>query len=123
VYLRQHDQITNGDYRRLNRVDAMLAGQELRGLVQAGLVEQHGVSRWTYYRLKIPREPPEQKVPQADEDKILAHVREHGTINNTECRELLSVGLQRASYLLKKMAAEGTLKREGERHWARYRLP
>ena len=29
VYLRQHESITNGDYRRLNRVDAMVAGQEL----------------------------------------------------------------------------------------------
>jgi hypothetical protein len=95
----------------------------LRGLVQAGLIEQHWASRWTYYRLKILRELPEQKVPQADEDKILAYVRKHGTINNTECRELLSVDLQRASYLLKRMAAEGTLKREGERRWARYRLP
>jgi predicted HTH transcriptional regulator len=95
----------------------------LRGLVQAGLIEQHGASWWTYYRLKIPRELPEQKVPQADEDKILAYVREHGTINNTECRELLSVDLQRASYLLKRMTAEETLKREGERRWARYRLP
>lgn len=91
--------------------------------VQAGLIEQHGASWWTYYRLKIPRELPEQKVPQADEDKILAYVREHGTINNTECRELLSVDLQRASYLLKRMTAEETLKREGERLWARYRLP
>ncbi|MGQ4806757.1 hypothetical protein NKDENANG_00092 [Candidatus Entotheonellaceae bacterium PAL068K] len=34
VYLRQHDQITNSDYRRLNHVNAMVAGQELRGLVQ-----------------------------------------------------------------------------------------
>lgn len=95
----------------------------LRGLDQVGLIEQHGASRWTYYRLKIPRELPEQKVPQADEDKILVYVREHDTINNTECRELLSMDLQRASYLLKKIAAEGTLKREGERRWARYRLP
>src|SRR5438874_7332553 len=69
----------------------------LRGLVQAGLIEQHWASRWTY-RLKIPRELLEQKVPQADGDKILAYVRKHGTINNTECRELLSVDLRRASY-------------------------
>jgi hypothetical protein len=65
----------------------------LRGLVQAGLIEQHGASRWTYYRLKVPRELPEQKVPQADEDKILAYVRKHGTINNTQCRELSGVGV------------------------------
>jgi len=43
-------------------------------------------------------------------------------LNNTECRKLLQVDLQRASYLLKKLMAEGSLKREGERRWARYRL-
>jgi len=122
VYLRQHDQITNSEYQRLNRVNAMVAGQELRGLVQTGLVAQHGASRWTSYTLGIPREPLELKTLQADEAKILAFVREHGAINNTECRKLLQVDLQRASYLLKKLVAEGRLKREGERRWARYRL-
>ena len=59
----------------------------------------------------------------ADEEKILAYVREHGSINNAECRELLGVYLHRASYLLKRLAAEGKLKREGEHRWAHYRLP
>jgi predicted HTH transcriptional regulator len=122
VYLRQHDQITNSDYQRLSRVNAMVAGQDLRGLVQTGLVAQHGASRWTSYTLDIPRERLELKSLQADEAKILAFVREHGAINNTECRKLLQVDLQRASYLLKKLVAEGSLKREGERRWARYRL-
>jgi hypothetical protein len=40
AYLRQHDRITNADYRRLNRVEAAVAGQESRGLVDAELVEQ-----------------------------------------------------------------------------------
>ena len=40
VYLRQHEQITNSEYRRLNRVDAMVAGQELRGLAETELIEQ-----------------------------------------------------------------------------------
>jgi ATP-dependent DNA helicase RecG len=122
VYLRQHESITNADYRRLNRVDAMMAGQELRGLVQADLVEQHGASRWTSYTLRVPREHTEQTVLQADKDKILAYVREHGTISNAECRKLLDVALHRASYLLRKLASEGVLKREGDRRWTRYRL-
>ena len=57
------------------------------------------------------------------EDLILAHVREQGSISNTECRILLSVDLQRASYLLKKLHAEGVLEKHGERRWSRYRLP
>jgi ATP-dependent DNA helicase RecG len=123
VYLRQHEFITNADYRRLNRVDAVIAGQELRGLVQSGLIDQHGASRGTSYTLQLPRESPDQKTPLTDEERILAYVREHGTINNTEYRTLLSIDLHRASYLLKKLAAEGVLKREGERRWTNYRLP
>jgi ATP-dependent DNA helicase RecG len=123
VYLRQHDEIHNSIYRRLNRVDAMTAGQELRRLVEADLVEQQGIGRWTSYRLKVSPELQEQRVPQTDEDQILVYVQQHGSITNTECRELLNIALQRASYLLKKMAAEGLLKRDGERRWARYRFP
>lgn len=123
VYLRQHEFITNADYRRLNRVDAVAAGQELRGLVEAGLVEPHGASRWTSYTLRVPREHSAQEAELADEQKILSYVRERGSINNAECRELLGIDLQRASYLLKKLAAAGILKREGERRWARYRAP
>jgi predicted HTH transcriptional regulator len=71
----------------------------------------------------VPHESPEQKTQLADEAKILAYVREHGTINNTECRTLLSIDLHRTSYLLKKLVREGALKQEGERRWTYYRLP
>ena len=56
------------------------------------------------------------------EERILAHVREHDSISNTECRSLLSIDLQRASYLLKKLHAEGVLEKHGERRWSRYSL-
>src|SRR5690606_13240036 len=82
VYLRQHEFITNADYRRLNRVDAMAAGQELRGLVEASLVEPHGASRWTSYTLKTLSQPTPQAARQTDEDRILARVREYGAITN-----------------------------------------
>jgi predicted transcriptional regulator len=52
VYLNHHNAITNSEYRRLTHVDAAVAGHELRGLVQAGLVEQRGAGRWTTYALK-----------------------------------------------------------------------
>jgi DNA-binding Lrp family transcriptional regulator len=64
----------------------------------------------------------EQRALEADGTKILAYVRKRGSINNAECRDSLGIDLDRASYLLKKLAAEGILKREGERRWARYRL-
>ncbi len=62
-------------------------------------------------------------VVKSDEAKIILYVRIHGSINNTQCRHLLASDFQRASYLLKKMNREGVLVREGERRWAKYRLP
>jgi ATP-dependent DNA helicase RecG len=123
VYLRQHESITNGDYRRLNRVDAMMAGQELRGLVQAGLVDQLGASRWTSYTLRISREHVAQSTLPADEEKILAYVREHGSINNAECRRLLGVEDKRAWYLLNKLCNLDRLQQIGKGRWSRYTLP
>ena len=71
-------------------------------------------------------EKPHEQIGQpsiTDEEKILAHVREHGSIGNPECRDLLSADYNRASYLLKKMHRYGLLVREGENRWSRYRLP
>jgi ATP-dependent DNA helicase RecG len=113
IYLRFNEQITNRDYQRLNRVDSVTANRELRGLAQAGLIEQHGTRRW---EIKV------SEVKLTDEEKILAYVREHGSISNTECRELLKIELYRASYLLKKMYSQGKLRREGRRRWSRYVL-
>ncbi|MBI5632570.1 MAG: hypothetical protein HZA15_03735 [Nitrospirae bacterium] len=39
-----------------------------------------------------------------------------------ECRALLSINLQKASNLLKKMKKQGVILRKGERRWARYYL-
>lgn len=57
------------------------------------------------------------------EERIVAYVQKHGSITNTECRNLLSADQQRASYLLKKLHAEGVLEKHGGRRWARYILP
>jgi DNA-binding MarR family transcriptional regulator len=58
-----------------------------------------------------------------EEEKILAYVERHGSINNTECRDILSADPDHTSYLLKKLHEYGLLVREGDRRWARYRLP
>lgn len=63
------------------------------------------------------------KLPSTDEEKILASVQKKGHINNTQCRQLLSVCYNRASYLLRKMNRAGTLVREGSQRSATYRLP
>jgi ATP-dependent DNA helicase RecG len=123
VYLRQNECMANPDYQRLNRVDSVTAGRELRGLVQANLVEQQSAKRWAYYTLKVPPALPVGPAPKSDEEKILAQVREKGSINNTECRDLLGHDLQKCSRLLKSMRLRGLLKSSGERRWTRYEMP
>jgi len=63
-----------------------------------------------------------QALPVSNEEKIMAYVREHGSINNTLCRHLLNLNYHRASYILKNMNRKGLLVREGERRWSYYRL-
>jgi predicted HTH transcriptional regulator len=122
AYLRQHDHLGNADYRRLTRVDATTAGLELRGLVQEGLAAQAGVGRWTTYSLQAPREVPELFQPPKEEDRILAFVREHGSIRNGECQALLSVGSSRAYLLLKKLEKQKRLVAKGIGKGRRYSL-
>ena len=84
VYLRQHSHIDNRDYRRLNHVGMTAAGQDLRGMVQTGFVEQTGFGRWTKYILKVQEQRAEEPKNPSHEETILAHVKKHGSINNTE---------------------------------------
>jgi DNA-binding NtrC family response regulator len=58
----------------------------------------------------------------ADEQRIIGFVRERGSINNTQCRELLGVGIHRAWYLLRKLQRSGALSQDSSRRWAQYRL-
>jgi len=122
VYLRYNEQLTNSDYQRLNHVDSVTAGRELRGLVQSGLVEQHSTRRWAYYTLSSAAKTETGPMPLSDEDRISAYLREHGSINNAECRDLLGADARRVNYVLQKMLTEGVLQRQGERRWARYTL-
>jgi DNA-binding NtrC family response regulator len=66
--------------------------------------------------------PAERRNASDEADQILAYVREHGCINNTQCRELLSVGIHRAWYLLRKLHQSGKLVQDRSRRWAQYRL-
>ncbi|MGH8760268.1 MAG: ATP-binding protein [Burkholderiales bacterium] len=125
VYLRLNDQITNRDYQRLNHVDSVMANRELRGLVQAELIEQHSTRRWAYYTLKV---KPEIGAPQpvapamTDEEKVLDYVRQHGSIKRAECARLLEMTEVQARYLLQKMRQAGVLNLESSGRGARYVL-
>lgn len=125
VYLRNNQHITNSEYRRLNHVNALIAGDELRGLVRSRLVEQHGIGRGTFYRLTGEFQVEPRDIPLddgSDEEKVIGFVREHASIGNTECRKLLGTNVKRASYLLGKLVKEGVLTKQGEKRWARYTL-
>jgi len=123
VYLRHNDRITNSDYQRLNHVDSVTANRELRGLVQEGLIQQQSTRRWAYYILNAPEEVQVALPAQTDEEKILAYVREHGSIKREECQQLLGITRDQARYLLGKMWRQGLIRREGERKGTRYFLP
>jgi len=103
VYLRHNEQMINRDYQRLNYVDSVTANRELRGLVQSGLTKQHSTRRWAHYTLNLPVEAKATPPSLTDEERLLAYVREHGSISNSKCRDLLRVNMQRASHFLKKM--------------------
>jgi len=84
------------------------------------LVEQHSTGRWTHYSLKVPGELPVPEMPETEEDKILNYVRENGSINNAECREMLRVKEERAWYLLLKLCRANLLYPKGKGRWRRY---
>ena len=102
VCLRQHSDIDNRDYRRLNRVDMMTAGQDLRGMVQIGLVEQSGFGRWTKYHLFVSGVRVKLTAIEPDEEKIISYIKRHGSITNAKCRDLLQANLHNTPYFLKK---------------------
>ncbi|MDJ0667432.1 MAG: hypothetical protein QNJ61_09140 [Desulfobacterales bacterium] len=120
VYLRQHSVIDNRDYRRLNRVDMLTAGQDLRGMVQSDLFKQSGFGRWTKYVLKIKDGGIDSPVQANDEEKILFYISKHGSINNSECREFLNVNEARAYYLLRKLSEKGKIRAQKKGKGRRY---
>lgn len=123
AYLRVNRRLTNSDYRRLNNTTTVEATRELRHLVDLGLLEMHGTRRWAYYTLNVQRGPREAP-PMSEEERIVAYLREHGSITNSECRELLDLGddARRARYILGKMVEQGLIRKVGTKRWARYEL-
>ena len=101
----------------------MTAGQDLRGLVQTGLVEQTGFGRWTKYVFKSPDIKIDNSVLKGDEEKIISYLVKHGSINNSQCRKLLNVNNDRAYYLLRKLSEKGKVKAQKRGKGRRYVMP
>lgn len=124
VYLRQRGQIANADYRRLNHVDPLVAGQELRGLVQQGLVAQDGVGRGTTYRLLVDnRSVVHTNGDSTLGDAVVALVRARESVTSGDCQTELGLNKDQAYRLLNNLVQSGRLKAVGEGRWRRYTLP
>jgi hypothetical protein len=58
------------------------------------------------------------------EERILAYVEQHGSINNAECRELLGIeSYKKVGALLHKLRDAGKLRQIGTKRWTRYEPP
>jgi DNA-binding NtrC family response regulator len=109
--------------------------RELKNLVERALIESGGgaiTSEHLHFTRPAcgPDKPAEpgsvaplvrRRFPESsDEGRILAHLETQGSINNSECRDLLGVGLYRACYLLRKLHRAGVLERQHSRRSAQY---
>lgn len=73
--------------------------------------------------MRLP-EPASVAALGAEDDRIVEYVRQHGSIGNGECRALLGVDRNRATYLLTRLVRTGTLTTNGKSgRWLRYSAP
>ncbi len=105
--------------------------RELKNMIEAALIESNGGDLGPEH-LRIGKCDPGEHALESgtrrsrlpkETDTILAFVRKHGSINNTQCRELMGLGLQRACSVLRKLHMAGILTKESSRRWTQYRLP
>jgi len=120
AYLLHNSAITNADFRRLTDAEMHTATRELRGLVDAGLVEQHGTRRWATYEL-VPHLR-QASVRESPIETILKLARGRGEISNRDVREVLGLSKIQATRMLGQMESQGLLARVGSGRWTRYRL-
>lgn len=125
LYLRHNHRLTNSDYRRLHHgVDSREAGRELQGLVRSEAAVMKGTRGGAYYALALPRETPVMGASISDEGRVLAYVRQHGSIQAGVCSQLLGwESPKRAGRFLRRLADRGLLRPDGEKRGRRYLLP
>ena len=83
-----------------------------------------GTRGGAYYALALPRETPVMEAPTSDEGRVLAYVRQHGSIQAGVCSQLLGwESPKRAGRFLRGLANRGLLRPDGEKRGRRYLLP
>jgi ATP-dependent DNA helicase RecG len=125
VYLRNNEQMTNSDYRRLNNVtDTIQATRELKKMVEQGLIEMHASRRWATYSLAPNlKTGADLSLLSENEQRVLQLVREQESASRQDCLQVLPITARQATYLLSRMVAQGRLARTGEKRGTRYTLP
>ncbi|MEW6218783.1 MAG: ATP-binding protein [Thermodesulfobacteriota bacterium] len=128
--LREGRRVDVGQVAKAIQKDSTLARGVLEGLVEAGLVEAHGVKRGRTYTLsaKVYRNLGRQAEyvrqagfePIQQEEMVLRYVREHGNIRRRDVMDLCRLGEHQASRLLKQLVEAGRLRRTGTRKAAVY---
>ncbi len=113
--------------------DEASARSVLERLVEAGLVEAHGVKKGRTYTLspQVYRELGQSAdyVRQAgfnpiqQEQMVLSYVKTHGKITRHEAMELCRISEDQASRLLRKLTAIKQLKLVGQHRGAHYVIP
>lgn len=96
-------------------IDAMLDAMQKRGL-PAPVFEDKRTSFLVKFYQVITAEFSEE------EQRVLAYVKEHGSIKRAEAQKLLEVSDRRAKYVLEKMEKARLLRQEGQQKGARYML-
>ena len=96
-------------------IDAMLDAMQRRGLPAPVFEDRRTAFLVRFYQV-MPAELSEE------EQRVLAFVKEHGSIKRAEAQKLLEVSDRRAKYVLEKMEKARLLRQEGRQKSARYLL-
>ena len=124
LYMRHNQRMTNSDYRRIHRVDRLLAWRELQHLVDAGAAEMQGIRGGAHYELSAGTGAVARSGEALRREAVLGHVRAHGDISNRECRELLGLPSAQAAWrLLGVMVRDGALQRHSAGRGSKYVMP
>ncbi|MBD2774653.1 RNA-binding domain-containing protein [Iningainema tapete] len=130
--LRQERRLDTNTLAQAIQRDEAIARSVLERLVEAGLVEAHGVKKGRTYTLspRVYRELGQSAdyVRQAgfdsiqQEQMVLSYVNTHGKITRLEAMELCRISEDQASRLLRRLADAKRLKLVGQRRGAHYVL-
>jgi ATP-dependent DNA helicase RecG len=99
-------------------IDAMLDAMRKRGLPAPVFEDKRTSFLVKFYKMK-----PGSLALSDAELKILAYIKEHGSIKRAEALKLLEINDTKAGYLLQKMQKIGLLRKEGRFKETRYLLP